>query len=187
MKNRVSHQYLNSCVHPVPSINCEAWSSTSKFLELAHEKLLEGPRILIVAQCPDEMFLFILLAAWGWHWQYQSCPASVLTWLHLFKPFTCCNSEVGNQKLCYLCTSLTCPILQKFPPWHHLLRNRIYLWIWNTHWTGIKSSQRLSPYEASNEAQWPCFQMINFPWLLSLVTIDSLWKVMWCQYQKFSA
>lgn len=80
------------------------------------ESLLEGPRILIVPQCPDEMCLFIVLTAWSWHGQHQSLPAGVLTWLHLLKLSTCCNSgEVGNQKQCYLCTSLACPILQKMP------------------------------------------------------------------------
>lgn len=135
------------------------------------ENLSEGPRVLIVPQCPDEMCLSIVLAAWSWHGQHQSLPAGVLTWLHLLQLPTCCNSgEFGNQKQCYLCTSSACPILQKCPPWHHLLGKGIYLSIWNTHWTGIKSSQCLSPYEASSEALWPCFQMINSPWLLVLVT-----------------
>lgn len=82
----------------------------------------------MVPQRPDKMCLFILLSAWSRPWQYPSLPAGVLTWLHLLKLSTCCNSEeVGDQKQCYLCTSFNLSRTTKLSPRHQVLGKGIYL------------------------------------------------------------
>ena len=171
VENRSSYQYLNSGTWPLPQsvklLHHNVWS-------LALWKPSGGPEDPDCPPGPDELCLFISLAAWSWPWWCQSLPAGVLTWLHLLKLSTCCNSEdVGDQKQCCLCSSFNLSHTTKMSTLTPNAREGDL---------SINMKHPLNRYQIQptvitlRNIQWSpmaLFPMIHFPWWRALVTTQT--------------